>query len=256
MMTQANFRILFSAGLCLELVLTAILPTQVQAQLVSNTSRHSLPSRSIADVTFDPPGDGKPDDTAGGASRDGGTCPQDANALSPSFTPLKPTTHAGLTVAAHPTFFIYVPQTSAQKAVFVLKDEKEDYYYQTVLPIPRTAGILSFRLPDDAPTLEVGKTYQWSFIMVCGEGIRPDSPGVEGRIRRIEPNQALSSQLKNLSPLERAALYGKNGIWYDTIANLAEQRRSQPNDSTLVATWETLLKSVGLEAIASQPLLP
>ncbi len=255
-MSQPNFRILFSVGLGLELVLTAVSPTPIQAQFAPGTSQRPLSSPLVVGVTFDPPGDGKPDDTAGGASRDGGICPQDANALSPSMTPLKPTSYESLTVAERPTFFIYVPQTAAQKAVFVLKDEKEDYYYQKVLPIPRTAGILSFSLPHDAPTLAVGKTYQWSFIMVCGEAIRPDSPGVKGRIRRIEPTPALINQLKQLSPLERAALYGKNGLWYDTVASLAEQRRSHPNDLTLTTTWEKLLKSVGLEVIATKPLLP
>jgi hypothetical protein len=91
--------------------------------------------------------------------------------------------------------------------------------------------------------------------MMCGETIRPDNPTVEGRIQRIAPNPALSSQLKSLSAVERAALYGKNGIWYDTLTSLAQQRRSQPKDSTLAATWEKLLKSVGLEAIATKPLL-
>jgi hypothetical protein len=219
------------------------------------TPGNTIPTLSLVSVTFDPPGDGKPDDTAGGASRDGGTCPEDARAIGPSITPLKPANYQGLTVAEHPTFFVYVPQTSAKKALFVLKDEKEDYFYQKTIPIPRTAGIVSFRLPDEAPAIKIGKTYQWSLIMICGEAIRPDNPGVEGKIQRIEANPELLRQLKNLSPLERAALYGKNGVWYDTLASLAEQRRSQPNDSTLAATWEKLLKSVGLEAIATQSLL-
>ena len=91
--------------------------------------------------------------------------------------------------------------------------------------------------------------------MICGQAIRPDSPAAQGQIQRIEPKPELLGQLKNLSPLERAALYGKNGLWYDTLASLAEQMRSQPNDSTLISTWEKLLQSVGLEAIATKPLL-
>jgi hypothetical protein len=238
-----------------ELVLTAALPTSLWAQTVAATPSTTILRRSVVKVTFDPPGDGTPSDTAGGASRDGGICPEDLQTISPRITPLKPTNHSGLTVAEHPTFFVYVPQTAAQKAVFVLKDETEDYFYQQTISIPRTAGVVSFKLPDDAPALESGKTYQWSFVMICGQAIRPDSPAAEGKIQRIEPNPELLRQLKNLSPLERAALYGKNGLWYDTLASLAEQMRSQPNDSTLLSTWEKLLQSVGLEAIATKPLL-
>ena len=241
-------RRLFSVSLSLKLMLLAGLPI-----LVSAPSAGALPITTVASVTFEPAGDGVPDDSAGGASRDGGICSQDTQ-VGPSVTPLRPASHAELTVAEHPTFFVYVPQTSANKALFVIKDQAENYYYEKTLPISRTAGIVSFKLPNDAPALEIGKTYQWSFVVICGEAIRPDNPGVEGRIQRVAANPALS-QLKSLSPLERAALYGKNGIWYDTLTSLAEQRRSQPNDSTLAATWEKLLKSVGLEAIATKPLL-
>ena len=256
-MAMHNFRLpvtLFSGVLFLELLLTAVLPTQVHAQLANGTSGKTLSSRSALQVTFDPPKDGQPDDSAGGASRGGGICPQDAKVGSP-ITPLMPANRYGLTVADHPTFFVYVPQTSAQKALFVLKDKNEDYYYHKTLSLPSTAGIISFTLPTDAPAIEIGKRYQWSFVMICGEAIRPDSPGVKGQIQRIEPNQGLLSQLKNLSPLERAALYGNNGIWYDTLTSLAQLRREQPGDSTLRANWEELLRSVGLGAIATKPLL-
>lgn len=240
----------FSVSLSLNLMLIAGLVIQVGAQ-----SAPVIPGKTIVSVTFEPLRDGKPDDSAGGASRNGGICPQDTQLLGPSVTPLRPATHSELTVSEHPTFFVYVPQTSAGKALFVLKDDNEDYYYQKIIPMNRSGGIVSFKLPEDAPKIEVGKTYQWSFVMMCGETIRPDNPTVEGRIQRIAPNPALSSQLKSLSAVERAALYGKNGIWYDTLTSLAQQRRSQPKDSTLAATWEKLLKSVGLEAIATKPLL-
>jgi hypothetical protein len=244
-----------SIGLSLKLVLISGLVTGVQAQsALAQPDKATL--NSFVTVTFQPRGRGKPRDTAGGASRDGGICPVDSAPMSSSVTLLSPISDEGLTLAEHPTFFIYSPQTSAQKALFVLKDEKEDYLYQKTISIPRTAGIFSFKLPADAPAMEVGKNYKWSFVMMCGEAIRPDSPGVEGQIRRVALDAALTNQLKSLSPLERAALYGKNGIWYDTLTSLAEQRRSQPQDTTLAATWENLLKSVGLEAIATKPLLP
>jgi hypothetical protein len=252
-MTWQKFHLSLALFLVGELVLTAALPTPLWAQTVAATPSTTIPRRSVVRVTFDPPGDGTPSDTAGGASRGG--CPDDSPAINPPVTPLKPINHSGLTVAEHPTFFVYVPQTVAQKAIFILKDKEEDYFYQKTISIPRTAGVVSFKLPDDAPALESGKTYQWSFIMMCGQAVRPDSPVAEGQIQRIEPNPELLRQLKNLSPLERAVLYGKNGLWYDTLASLAEQMRSQPNDSTLLSTWEKLLQSVGLEAIATKPLL-
>lgn len=247
----------FSIGVSVKLILLAGLPLVVQAQSTPTTSGNPLSSNSIARVTFDPPFDGQPDSTAGGASRDGGICPQDAIIPSTSMKPLMPENQGGLTVADRPTFFVYVPETSAKTVLFVLKDETEteDYYYQKTIPIARTAGIISVKLPSDAPAMEIGKRYRWSFVLLCGGDLRPDSPGIEGQIQRVAENPALSNQLKNSSLLERAALYGKDGLWYDTLTSLAELRRSQPQDTTLAATWEDLLKSVGLEAIATKPLL-
>lgn len=246
---------LFSIALSVELVLTTVLPIRAQEPLNRIPGNLNLPSSLVTQVTFDPPGRGEPDDSAGGASRDGGKCAQDVERLSPSVTPLKPANQQGLTVAERPTFFVYVPETSAKKAFFTLKDQTEDYYYQTTFPLPKSPGIFSFQLPSEAPPLAVGKSYQWTFVTICGEKLAVDDPSVQGQIQRIEPNPHLTNQLKNVSPLERAALYGAKGIWYDTVATLAELRRSQPHNSTLAATWENFLKSVGFGAIATQPLL-
>lgn len=254
------FTLLSSASLWSCIVFNPILPTQ--GQVPSSSNYQTPPSRSllqVAQVTFEPPGDGRPDNTAGGASRDGGTCFQDAEGaqsqqqVSVGVTPLMPVTSQGLTVAERPTFFVYVPRTSAKQAFFSLRDKNEEYYYQTTLPLANTPGIVSVQLPADAPALQIGKTYQWSFVTICGKNLAVDDPRVEGQIQRIEPNPALLRQIEKVSPLERAALFGSNGIWYDTLSNLAELKRSQPGNSTLTANWENLLKSVGLGAIATKP---
>ncbi|MBW4547305.1 MAG: DUF928 domain-containing protein [Symplocastrum torsivum CPER-KK1] len=254
-MGRQSSLMLFSGSLSLGLMLVALLPAQAEIQSRLASQNPTLPGHSVFQVTFEPPGDGKPDNTVGGASRDSGQCLQDAITSQQTITPLMPTTNRGLTLVERPTFFVYVPQTSAQKAFFSLKDKDESYYYQATLPMPETSGIVSLKLPADAPALEIGKSYQWSFVTICGERLAVDDPRVESQIQRIELNTEFSSQLKNLSPLERAAVYGADGIWYDTVATLAELRRSQPNDLTLAATWENLLKSVGLNAIATKPLL-
>lgn len=194
---------LFSVGLSLELLLVASLPTPVQAQ-----SELLSPSQSIR-ITFEPPGRGKPKSTAGGASRDGGLCPQDATELSASDTPFLPAADYGLTLAERPTFFVSIPETVAQQALFIIKDQQEDYFYQKTVQIPNTPGIVSIELPSDAPALEIGKSYQWSFIILCGQTLRPDSPGVNGQIQRIEADTALMPDIEQLSPLERVAFYGK-----------------------------------------------
>lgn len=243
---------LLSTGLFLGMAFVAGFQPSAKAQ---TSQVAGLPDASVLRITFDPPGPGKPKDTAGGASRDGRQCAQELAAASSCVKPLMPATQEGLTVAERPVFLAYVPQTSAKQVFFSLVDENNQNIYQTKVPITGNSGILSVQLPDTAPALEVGKNYHWTFIIVSEQGLRPDSPGVQGSIKRIEANTTLKSQLANASPLERAALYGKAGIWVDTIGTLAALRKSQPQDVTLAENWKQLLTSVGLEAIANQPLL-
>lgn len=224
---------------------------EIQAQTLSTIP---LPLQAIHDantfrVTFEPPREGKPDDTAEGASRSigcAGGC----------MIPLVPAISPRLTATPYPTFFVYIPQSTTETVFFALLDENEVTHYQTKIPIANRSGILSVKLPDTLPPLEVDKTYQWAFVMIGEQGLRPGDPSVRGEVRRVQLADGLMSQIESKTWVERAALYGKHGIWYDTLASLAQARQQQPSNSTLIATWQDLLNSVGLEAIATQPLLP
>ncbi|MGB7441470.1 MAG: DUF928 domain-containing protein [Coleofasciculaceae cyanobacterium] len=257
-MTKQQYRLplaLFTVSLFLPIFLLTNQPSQGQESLEVVTQTQSSPIPSKVNVTFKPPGKSKPDYTVGGASRDSGRCPEDVRDFSPTLTGLMPDNQQGLSVAERPTFFVYVPATDAKKAFFSIKDKNEDYYYQTSVSLPSTPGIISFQLPVDAPVLEIGKDYDWSFVMICGQALRPGDPEVRGIVKRIEQTPALKAKRENLSPLEIAATYGNEGVWFDTLATIAQLRRSQPSNQALVSTWEEILKSVGLEEIATEPLL-
>lgn len=241
-------------ALPLSLTVFSNLLTPAQAQTPINANG------IIPIVSFEPPDDQKTiDDSRGGASRPTAVkCSQD-QAASPSMTPLTPGQKLGLTVAPRPTFFVYIPATSAQQAHFTLKDDNNRGVYQTLLPINNAGGIVGITLPEDKPPLELGKTYNWSVALIC-QPTQTDTPMVRGQVRRVElkvgqmPNE--TDSMRSQKPLlEQAALYGKAGIWYDSVSLLAQLRNTQPSDQTLATNWVKLLDSVGLEAIANQPLL-
>ena len=206
-------------------------------------------------VTFKPPGDQAPTQSTGGASRDGGQCFSNATKTSASVTPLMPNTNHGLTLAERPTLFVHVPQTTAKEAFFSLQDEQSNEHYQTTLLLPDKPGVIGVKVPDDAPALQTGKNYKWSLVIVCDEELEPDSPGVSGWIRRVEPNPSLVNQTKLAASLESTSKLAEAGIWYDALSTLAQLRRSQPENQTLTKDWQELLKSVGLDAIATEPLI-
>lgn len=234
-------------------------PIQAQAQITPNTQFTAMSINPV--VSFEPPDDQKVDDSRGGASRPTAVkCSQDGQTANPPMTPLTPNSKQALTVAPHPTFFVYIPATSAPQAHFTLRDDNNRGVYQTLLPIKNTGGVVSITLPAEQPPLEIGRTYLWSVALLC-QPTQTDTPMVGGQVRRVEQKltqispRYTSPMISQKALLEQAALYGKAGIWYDSINLLAQLRKTQPSDQALATNWVQLLNSVGLKEIATQPLV-
>ncbi|MCU0515861.1 MAG: DUF928 domain-containing protein [Oscillatoria sp. Prado101] len=237
----------------MALVLGLAAPALSQSGLASQPVAQITPYDLKISVTFEPPPDqGAPAGTAGGASRGG--CPSDPKEK-PFLTALIPATGKVLTVAERPTLFFYIPQTSARKVGFSLKDENENDVYQTDLEISGNPGIVSVSLPPSAPALEIGKNYNWYFALVCNSADASGNLVVNGSLERSEISPTLAKAQELTSPLERAAFYAKNGIWLEALANLAEVRRQEPDNTKLAEQWAEFLKSAGLEPVAEKPLL-
>jgi hypothetical protein len=200
-----------------------------------------------------PPDRGAPGRREGGGTRGG--CMAQQPSSQPSLTALMPDTNSGLTLAEHPAFFWYVPQSSATAAEFVLLDQSDTEVYKTTLPVPAQAGVVSINLPAEAPALEVGKSYHWYFSLVCDPLDRSADVFTSGWVKRTAPAAELAQALATASAEAKPAIYAKHGIWYEALTELAKLRHNQPQNAALINQWQTLLKSVGLEQLANQPLL-
>ncbi|MFM6003281.1 MAG: DUF928 domain-containing protein, partial [Sphaerospermopsis kisseleviana] len=75
-----------------------------------------------------------------------------------------------------------------------------------------------------------------------------------GWIQRVAPSEEITKQLQTDNPRERVVIYAENGYWNDTLKTLADLRAANPKDLSLLRDWSDLFKSVGLEAIAQQPI--
>jgi Domain of Unknown Function (DUF928) len=254
------------------------------------TPRDTAGGSSRGGSTFDPPGDATPRDTAGGSSRGGQTFYPPAEAIPQpgaenwfrgrvTFDPpgepapqqtvgsssrsedswvtaLIPETNHGRTVAERPTFFIYLPEIPVSQGFFSIQDEQRNNLYQTYIDIPTNKGIISFTLPEDAPPLEVGKNYEWHFVTIEGDKMRPDSPEISGWIKRVELSSEVAAIARSGVSMELATAYGQQGIWYDTLSTLVALKRLQPDNDDLNDEWSELLEQVGLGAIAPNTVFP
>jgi hypothetical protein len=164
---------------------------------------------------------------------------------------MTPQTFYGTTLLAHPTLLVYVPTTHAQEAIFSLKDEEQNMIYQATVLLTGKGGVVAIQLPENAPALEVGKSYQWYFALKLDGTLSPNSPYVDAWIQRIEPSVDLAQRLEQGTSLQNVATLAAHGIWYDCASTLTALRMSDSRDTTVTERWHQLLNSVGLEAVVA-----
>lgn len=214
-----------------------------------------VPLMPAEGVTFKPKG--SPQKTAAGASR--GIClssipPSQRKIPQSNFAALIPSTEVELTASVSPTILVNVPESEARQVELTLWDEDGKGIYQTNVAITGEPGIVSFKFPSAFGSLDVGKKYKWNAALICDRNERQRDVVLEGFLQRVEVSSALKRKLESAEPLQKAKLYAANGFWYDTVATLAEVKRSRPQDTLIVSEWQELLQSVGLTKL-SQALL-
>jgi hypothetical protein len=163
-------------------------------------------------------------------------------------TALVPQNKLGTTVSETPTLFFYIPQTKTRTAEFALMDNEGNELFQKTIALPDKSGVMKLDLP---PTfkLEENKTYQWEFAIVCDTQDRTSDRVIQGTLQRTPVSPELKTKLEKAEPLDRAKLYAEARIWHESLAIAAQLRGTTPS------AWMELLKSVELEAIASQPFV-
>jgi hypothetical protein len=166
------------------------------------------------------------------------------------LTVLVPANSQGTITSERLTLWFYVPYapediTSAE--FLVLNRDETEYVYETQFTLPKTPGIVSISLPLSAKTsLETGKYYHWYLTLKC-KGSTINTPDIEmdGWVQRILHNPSTTNQIETAAP---------EG-WYDAVNNLANRLIASPQDTKLKQEWTDLLKSVGLQNLAQEPLI-
>ncbi|ACK66494.1 protein of unknown function DUF928 [Rippkaea orientalis PCC 8801] len=228
-----NHRVLFNL-ITLGLLLLGTVPATSQ----SNTNPPPRREGKVTRVVFKPPlEDKKPSQSRAAGSR--GKCLDNGNL---SLVALVPSSNFGLTTAERPSLWVYVPENSAKQVVLSLAEEDKTYHSRTSIPLAGQSGIIKLQPSPDSRPLEVGKTYQWSAVLVCGDNLSPDDPGVASWVRRVADPKPIPSG----SALEAAAFYGEQGIWYDALTDLLKVKQSQPNNPALTTISTEFLQSAGL----------
>jgi hypothetical protein len=189
---------------------------------------------------------GAPVTTGGGGTRGpGSSCLKtengelSLNALTPNFS------NVATTASANPTFYYYLPETSANLAEFVITDLNQATVYQTTVKLPAQSGIMKIKAVPKVP-LSADQYYQWSLKIICDSQHRDKDLILEGV---LEYQNLDKTALSSDDPMKKAQFYANQGIWLETLDSVAQIRATSPTD------WTELLQSVGLESLSSQPFV-
>lgn len=215
-----------------------------------------------------PPNNPTPYKTANGGSREGETGDiallfSDEGFgnefLDESFTAMtavSPSNLYGLTISARPAILAYLPETDAHTAIFSLKNESQSVIYRQVIPLAGANGILKIRLPEHAPELSIGESYQWFVTLQTEEYITPGSPYVTAWIKRVEASSIIpQTDFSTQDGLTKATIFARAGIWYDAAEQLAELQIAPQTQGHTAADWTEFLTSVGLDQLSGYSFL-
>ncbi|HEY9608110.1 DUF928 domain-containing protein [Allocoleopsis sp.] len=211
-------------------VMLVLLPHYAIAQGVGGTRVNQLPT---------PPDTGTSDDprTPGGTRTPAKACKQTEKPL----TALVPENGKGLTTAEHPVFWFYIPYASDDiHSIEFSLHNREDMatLYRTSLQLSKTPGVMGIPLPPSPEnSLKLNESYHWRLMVNCDH--KESSENIlelDGWVTRVQPTI-------------------NSVIWYDELTNRAKHYLSEPQNPEVKTAWAELLKSVGLEGIAQEPLV-
>jgi hypothetical protein len=170
---------------------------------------------SAPSVSYQKPLRGAPARRVTGASRG----IKVSQAAIPAIEPLAPDGHAGETISPSPTLYYFVPAAVPARVRFAISAaQRVTPVLQVDIPSPRAAGIYALPLTDFGVKLEPDIVYVWSVSAI----LNPDEPSnnivASAALIRVGPDPATANALRAASPLGRAALFARAGLWYDALA--------------------------------------
>ncbi len=155
------------------------------------------------------------------------------------------------TVQGLPSFFFYLPETSAQAAEFVLSNDSNQILYKLRFAITGNPGLIRLQLPSfiNLEPLEIQKIYSWSFSIICNPLSPSQNLTLTGTVQRLPLSRNLATQLQNAPASSHPQIYAEAGLWMDAFSSLANVSQLPLEDGSNQQEWETLLQLMGLEAL-------
>jgi hypothetical protein len=110
--------------------------------------------------------------------------------------------------------------------------------------------VQEIRLSDFGVHLRQNVQYKWFLALVIDPDRRSKDILAGGVIERVAFPVTLRAKLEEAGKEKAHWVYAETGIWYDTLAVIADLMDALPNNTVLRKQRASLLKQVGLPEIA------
>lgn len=169
----------------------------------------------------------------------------------PSLYVLAPD-HTGLTTRGQPSLYWYQSgPTETRIELTIIEPNKPKWILRVRAEKTDQGGIHRVRLERYNVTLAPGVVYKWTVALVPDGANRSRDLIASDTIQRIEPDGKIATALSSADGLEKAAIYAREGIWYDALEAVSNEIDAQPKDQELRRLRASLLRQVGLKGVAS-----
>jgi hypothetical protein len=192
----------------------------------------------------------KPTRTVGGGSRGVGDTAPALYAIVPN--------HVAQSASKQPSLFWYLDgelPRSAKIELTLIDDEAVAPLIETTLKNPDRPGLYRIDLADYGVNLSPGKEYEWSVSIVMDPADRSQDIMATGWIERVPRSDGLSARLASEGEDRSVHVFADEGLWYDALTALGDQMQRNPDDRELREVRSSLLRQVGLDTVATAPVL-
>ena len=209
--------------------------------LKEDNSKNSNTEENSDDSDFSDTGGGSVTSASGGSRND---CPKvdiPLTALIPNNSNFHKTTEA------KPTFWFYVPYSPQEIPIgdFVLQNRERDDIFRKDFTLPETPGFVSFTIPENEDSLNLGEEYIWYFRLFCDSEKESTPDYVQGYVTRVAVDDSINNNIDINTPLDDMIQLARKD-WYTVVNNLINLRSNNLTNEVfneiLINFWQTTLK--------------
>lgn len=151
----------------------------------------------------------------------------------------------GLTLSQRPTFLAYVAEVAPNSDVSFAMFREGTEEAVCSARIENVAANRFLRL-ESCAELAVGQTYRWTLSLPQPTGDTATARATLEGFVTVADGAEIQGPGAEVTGIDRVIQYGKVGVWYEAVAEMATLWETSPNSLQVMSDWASMLAVAGL----------